>query len=74
MTDKITELTELEEYKKMAKIKKDLDNKTLSLNELSLEEIEDVNKIYSSEVYKLSQEVQLLDEKNKKLKELLEKR
>jgi len=71
MTDKITEL---EEYKKMAKIKKDLDNKTLSLNELSLEEIEDVNKIYSSEVYKLSQEVQLLDEKNKKLKELLEKR
>ena len=71
MTNKITEL---EEYKKMAKIKKDLDNKTLSLNELSLEEIEDVNKIYSSEVYKLSQEVQLLDEKNKKLKELLEKR
>ena len=71
MTDKITEL---EEYKKMAKIKKDLDNKTLSLNELSLEEIEDVNKIYSSEVYKLSQEVQLLDENNKKLKELLEKR
>lgn len=71
MTDKITEL---EEYKKMAKIKKDLDNKTLSLNELSLEEIEDVNKLYSSEVYKLSQEVQLLDENNKKLKELLEKR
>lgn len=71
MTDKITEL---EEYKRMAKIKKDLDNKTISLNELSLEEIEDVNKIYSSEVYKLSQEVQLLDEKNKKLKELLEKR
>ena len=58
----------------MAKIKKDLDNKTLSLNELSLEEIEDVNKLYSSEVYKLSQEVQLLDENNKKLKELLEKR
>ena len=71
MTDKITEL---EEYKKMSKIKKDLDNKTLSLNELSLEEIEDVNKLYSSEVYKLSQEVQLLDENNKKLKELLEKR
>ena len=71
MTDKITEL---EEYKKMAKIKKDLDNKTLSLNELSLEEIEDVKKLYSSEVYKLSQEVQLLDENNKKLKELLEKR
>ena len=50
MNDKIVEL---EEYKNMINNKNDLDNGTVSLDELSLEEMEDVNKLYKSEVSKL---------------------
>ena len=70
MNDKIIEL---EEYKNMLNNKKNLDNKTITLDELSLEEIEDVNKLYKSEVTKLSREVKYLEEENKKLKVLLQK-
>ncbi len=70
MNDKIIEL---EEYKNMLNNKKNLDNKTITLDELSLEEIEDVNKLYKSEVTKLSREVKYLEEENKKLKLLLQK-
>ena len=41
--------------------------------ELSLEELEDVNKVYTSEVSKLAQEVQVLEEENKRLKRMLGK-
>ena len=70
MNDK---LIELEEYKNMINNKKNLDNGTVSLDELSLEEIEDVSKLYGSEVSKLSQEVKILEEENIKLKRLLGK-
>ncbi len=70
MNDKIVEL---EEYKNMINNKNDLDNETVSLDELSLEEMEDVSKLYSSEVSKLSQEVKILEEENIKLKRLLGK-
>ena len=70
MNDKIVEL---EEYKNMINNKNDLDNGTVSLDELSLEEIEDVSKLYGSEVSKLSQEVKVLEEENIKLKRLLGK-
>lgn len=70
MNDKIVEL---EEYKNMINNKNDLDNGTISLDELSLEEMEDVSILYSSEVSKLSQEVKVLEEENIKLKRLLGK-
>lgn len=70
MNDKIVEL---EEYKNMINNKNDLDNGTVSLDELSLEEMEDVSILYSSEVSKLSQEVKVLEEENIKLKRLLGK-
>lgn len=70
MNDKIVKL---EEYKNMINNKNDLDNKAISLDDLSLEEMEDVNKLYKSEVSKLSQEVKALEEENMKLKRLLEK-
>lgn len=70
MNDKIVEL---EEYKNMINNKNDLDNGIVSLDELSLEEIEDVSKLYGSEVSKLSQEVKILEEENIKLKRLLGK-
>lgn len=70
MNDKIVKL---EEYKNMINNKNDLDNKAISLDDLSLEEMEDVNKLYKSEVSKLSQEVKALEEENMKLKRLLGK-
>lgn len=70
MNDKIVEL---EEYKTMINNKKNLDNKTISLDELPLEELEDLNKLYRGEVSKLSQEVKTLEEENINLKRLLGK-
>ncbi len=70
MNDKIIEL---EEYKNIINNKNNLDNGTTNVEELSLEELEDVSKLYRSEVTKLSQEVQVLEEENIKLKRLLEK-
>lgn len=70
MNDKIVEL---EEYKTMINNKNNLDNKTISLDELSLEELEDLNKLYRGEVSNLLQEVKALEEENIKLKRLLGK-
>lgn len=70
MNDKIVDL---EECKTMINNKKNLDNKTISLDELPLEELEDLNKLYRGEVSKLSQEVKTLEEENIKLKRLLGK-
>ena len=42
-------------------------------DDLSLEELEDLSKLYKGEVSKLSQEVQILEEENKRLRKLLEK-
>ena len=70
MNDKIVDL---EECKTMINNKKNLDNKTISLDELPLEELEDLNKLYRGEVSKLSQEVKALEEENIKLKRFLGK-
>lgn len=70
MNDKIIEL---EEYKNLIQNKNDLDNKIKEIDDLSLEEFEDLNKLYRGEVSKLSQEVKALEEENIKLKRLLGK-
>ena len=66
-------IIELEEYKNLVENKNGLDNGTKTMDELSLEELEDVNKLYIGEVSKLSQEVQSLEEENRRLRKLLEK-
>lgn len=70
MNDKVIEL---EEYKNLIQNKNDLDNKIKEIDDLSLEELEDLSKLYKGEVSKLSQEVQILEEENKRLRKLLEK-
>lgn len=67
MNDKIVEL---KEYKNIIENKKELDNKVKTVDDLSLEELEDVSNLYQKEVYKLSQEVSILEKENKKLKVL----
>ena len=64
-------IIELEEYKNLIENKIGLDNGTKNIDELSLEELEDVNKVYTSEVSKLAQEVQVLEEENKRLKRII---
>lgn len=70
MNDKIIEF---KEYKTLFETKKSLDNKTKTVEDLSLEELEDVSNLYKGEISKLSQEVKVLEEENKKLKRILEK-
>lgn len=67
MNDKIIEL---KEYKNIIENKKELDNKVKTVDDLSLEELEDVSNLYQKEVSKLSQEVNILEKENKKLKVL----
>ena len=62
------EIIELKEYKNIIENKKELDNKVKTVDDLSLEELVDVSKLYQNEVYKLSQEVNILEKENKKLK------
>lgn len=64
------EIIELKEYKNIIENKKELDNKVKTVDDLSLEELEDVSNIYQNEVSKLSQEVSILEKENKKLKVL----
>ena len=67
MNDKIIEL---KEYKNIIENKKELDNKVKTVDDLSLEKLEDVSNLYQNEVSKLSQEVSILEKENKKLKVL----
>ena len=62
------EIIELKEYKNIIENKKELDNKVKTVDDLSLEELEDVSNLYQNEVSKLSQEVSILEKENKKLK------
>lgn len=64
------EIIELKEYKNIIENKKGLDNKVKTVDDLSLEELEDISNLYQKEVYKLSQEVSILEKENKKLKVL----
>ena len=71
MNDKIIEL---EEYKNIITNKKNLDNGTTTVDDLSLEELEDVGNLYKREVARLQRDIDILEEKNKELKKLLENR
>ena len=62
------EIIELKEYKNIIENKKELDNKVKTVDDLSLEELEDVSNLYQNEVSKLSQEVNILEKENKKKK------
>lgn len=62
------EIIELKKYKNIIENKKELDNKVKTVDDLSLEELEDVSNLYQNEVSKLSQEVSILEKENKKLK------
>lgn len=62
------EIIELKEYKNIIENKKELDNKVKTVDDLSLEELEDVSNLYQNEISKLSQEVSILEKENKKLK------
>ena len=64
MNDKIIEL---KEYKNIIENKKELDNKVKTVDDLSLEQLEDLSNLYQNEVSKLSQEVNILGKENKKL-------
>ena len=61
-------------FKKLPGIgEKSAERMAFSTLNLTLEEIEDVNKLYRGEVSNLLQEVKALEEENIKLKRLLEK-
>lgn len=66
-------IVELEEYKNLLENKNGLDNGTKNIDDLSLEELEDVNKLYIHEVFSLAQEIQRLEEENKRLRRILGK-
>lgn len=70
MNDKVIEL---EEYRNLIENKNWLDNKTKTIDDLSLEELEDLNKLYKGEVSRLSLEVNVLQEENKRLRKFMEK-
>lgn len=70
MNDRVIEL---EEYKNSLKNKKCIDTGEITTDDLSLEELEDVSKLYRSEINSLSKEIKEINEENKVLRKLLEK-
>ena len=66
-------ITYLEEYKNNIKNKQDIDNGTASIDDLSLEELEDVKDLYKKEITKLSSDIKELEEENLRLKRILNK-
>lgn len=63
--DKIIDLIQ---YKQTLENKRDLDNKTKTLDDLSLEEIEDVSQLYIKEIQQINKEIILLKKENEMLK------
>ena len=57
----------------MIENKNRIDNGTKNIDDLSLEELECINKLYIHEVSSLTQEVQSLEEENKRLRRILGK-
>ena len=70
MDDKIVEL---EEYKNKIKNIHDLNNGLITLDDLSLEEIEDLKDLYQKEIIGIENDLQKLMRENKKLSRILEK-
>ena len=65
MNDKIIDLMQ---YKQTLENKRDLDNETKTLDDLSLEEIEDVSQLYIKEIQQINKEIILLKKENEMLK------
>lgn len=75
MGDKIIKL---EEYRNNLQNKIDLDNNNITIDELSLEEIEGVNKLYKMEIKELTKDIEKrarnierLEKENKMLRKIL---
>ena len=58
----------LEEYKRNIKNKQDLDNGTITLEELSLEELEGVSDLYKKEIISINREIERKNHNIEKLK------
>lgn len=71
-------IVELEKYKIDIQNKNNLDNKSITLDELSIEELDGVSKLYRSEIKYLTEDIkkrveniERLKQENKKLKKIL---
>ncbi len=59
----------LEEYKRHLANKKNLDNGTISLEDLSLEELDGVSSLYISEIKKINREIEQKKDNIERLKQ-----
>lgn len=71
-------IIELEKYKNDIQNKNNLDNKSITLEELSLEELEGVGKLYKDEIKYLTEDIkkrieniERLKQENKRLRKIL---
>lgn len=73
-------IIELEKYKRDIKNKNDIDNNNISLEELSIDELEGITKLYKDEIKYLSEDIKarvkniaILEKNNKILRKMLGK-
>ena len=71
-------IVELEKYKRDIQNKNNLDNKNITLDELSIEELDDVSELYRNEIKHLSEDIRIradnierLEQENQQLKKIL---
>ena len=71
-------IIDLEKYKTNLQNKKELDNGNITLDELSIEELDGVSKLYKDEIKYYTEDIKLrltnierLEKENKRLKKLL---
>ena len=71
-------IVELEKYKINIQNKNNLDNKSITLDELTIEELDGVSKLYKNEIKYLTEDIkkrvdniERLKQENKKLKKIL---
>ena len=71
-------IVELEKYKRDIQNKNDLDNKSITLDELTIEELDGISKLYKNEIKYLTEDIKMrvdnierLKQENKKLKKVL---
>lgn len=71
-------IVELEKYKRDIQNKNNLDNKNITLDELSIEELDRVSELYRNEIKHLSEDIKMradnierLEQENQQLKKML---
>ena len=71
-------IIELEKYKRDVQNKNNLDNKSITLDELSIEELDGVSKLYKDEIKYLTEDIkkrvaniERLKQENKRLRKML---